>query len=266
MLPRAGSGRRAASRTLIATGAMATTDRMAADAPYHQNPLSRAAKVILGAVCWGWLEARDAACRLAGRTAPGRATVIYYHQVTGDEGRRFTRQMQHLTRSAIPIRADRIDPPPPFSRCVAVTADDAWLSFTVNALPAMLERRIPVTLFALTGDLKRTDASEKHGDRLLGGAELQALPGDLVTIGSHGHSHTPMPQLSEREAVDELQNSRAALRALLGREVSLFSFPYGQYNDGLTELCRQAGYQRVFTGLPYPALREKREFVTGRVR
>jgi hypothetical protein len=52
---------------------------------------------------------------------------------------------------------------------------------------------------------------------------------------------------------------------MLNRDVKLFSSPYGEFNDRVIEGCREAGYLRVFTTVPYLAFSESQEFVTGRV-
>ena len=61
----------------------------------------------------------------------------------------------------------------------------------------------------------------------------------------------------------ELSESRLQLRKILGRDVTLFSFPHGAFDEELIESARAAGYQRVFTILPELALPD--EFAIGRV-
>jgi hypothetical protein len=55
------------------------------------------------------------------------------------------------------------------------------------------------------------------------------------------------------------------LKQLLGRDVQLFSFPYGEFNEHLVELCMSAGYTRAFAHFPKLAFSEPREFLTSRV-
>ncbi len=52
---------------------------------------------------------------------------------------------------------------------------------------------------------------------------------------------------------------------MLGREFTLFAFPYGAFNERLINICKEAGYKRIFTTLPYPAELGPGEFVSGRV-
>jgi hypothetical protein len=71
--------------------------------------------------------------------------------------------------------------------------------------------------------------------------------------------------LDEEGARQELYQSRMKLEALLNRQVTLFSFPFGDFNLKLIQWCREAGYKRVFTGLPIAALHEPASFAMGRV-
>ena len=41
--------------------------------------------------------------------------------------------------------------------------------------------------------------------------------------------------------------SKRVLELYLGREVRYFAFPYGSYNLELVDLCKNAGYSRVFS-------------------
>lgn len=65
--------------------------------------------------------------------------------------------------------------------------------------------------------------------------------------------------------LEELTGSRVKLESLLNQEVKAFALPYGAYNDTVLKSCREAGYERVFTGLPVFAFAQPREFLTGRV-
>jgi peptidoglycan/xylan/chitin deacetylase (PgdA/CDA1 family) len=108
------------------------------------------------------------------------------------------------------------------------------------------------------------DFREYHG-RTITADELRSLPPDLVTIGSHTLTHRTLTDFPESEAQREISLSRAKLEDLLGRKVTLFTFPNGCFNDSLVQLARQAGYERVFSILPVEAFEQPDEFVTGRV-
>ncbi len=81
-------------------------------------------------------------------------------------------------------------------------------------------------------------------------------------------THFPHPKLcnvSEIEARRQIAESRTALEVVLHTPVTLFSFPYGAFDENLVRWCREARYERVFTTLPIPALSDSKEFICGRV-
>src|SRR5579871_2224905 len=120
----------------------------AAMPPFAPNPLLRLVKFLLSMSFWLLRSLVDGLTRVLGSRRPGHATGIYYHQVPREQRDRFARQMDHLLRWAMPIRADEIPQMKPGRRYVMVTADDGWLSFIENALPELESRAIPVTIFA----------------------------------------------------------------------------------------------------------------------
>jgi peptidoglycan/xylan/chitin deacetylase (PgdA/CDA1 family) len=75
-----------------------------------------------------------------------------------------------------------------------------------------------------------------------------------------------LPSIALDEAAREIALSRVRLEEQLHRKILLFSFPFGAFNENLVEICREAGYQSVFTTLPSFAFIKSDEFVTGRVR
>lgn len=229
--------------------------------------LNRVVKLLIAGCYWSGLELWRLSLRRLGCQPPPRVTVIYYHQVRAGERAGFAWQMEHLRRWCKPLPAGHAAPLAG-GRWVAVTADDGWLSFVEHALPEAVCRGIPVTIFIIAGHLN--DAAipppDPDGDRLLSATEVKALSSELVTIGSHTLSHRLMPGLPSAEAWRELTLARPPLQALGGGPVDLFAFPFGECDQHSLELCRQAGYRRVFTGLPAAAMRQPAEFVSGRVR
>jgi len=67
-----------------------------------------------------------------------------------------------------------------------------------------------------------------------------------MLFGSHGLSHQNMVSLSLNEAKDELLKSRETIEKNIGKVISSFSFPFGQYNNKLIELAGRCGYSNCF--------------------
>jgi peptidoglycan/xylan/chitin deacetylase (PgdA/CDA1 family) len=149
---------------------------------------------------------------------------------------------------------------------VAVTFDDGFENFITQALPELEKRNIPATVFVIASGMNREFGSDSYSEKLLSLEQVRSLPTSLVTIGSHTVTHPLLTQLEESEARREIYESRTKLEAMLNRRVTQFSFPFGGFNQKLASICREAGYERIFTTLPSFAFEQGDEFVVGRVR
>jgi peptidoglycan/xylan/chitin deacetylase (PgdA/CDA1 family) len=191
------------------------------------------------------------------RLLPARPklTILYYHAVPDACAAAFDAQMQHLRATANIVGADYVGLLESRRPNVAVTFDDAFRTVRENALPALLRHSIPATVFVPTGWLGRRPGwpMETNGDReevVMTAEEIQALPSDLISIGSHTIDHPRLTTLAEPAAASQLGDSRAALEALMGRRVDTLAFPYGDHDGRVVALAEAAGYRHVFTVAP----------------
>lgn len=179
--------------------------------------------------------------------------------------------MDTLVRLAAPISADNRTPLQPGRTYAAVTFDDGFLNVVENAVPELVARKIPATIFVVPSLLGGNPSWDTLGEdyilkeRLISAAQLRELPADLITVGSHTITHAWLPSVTIAQAREEINESRESLKGILSREIDLFSFPFGGCNDELIGLCQEAGYSRVFTIVPCLAFRDPQEFVTGRI-
>ena len=236
-----------------------------------RDKLPRLVKLVISIGFLLYTSVGNAFRSLMGRKPPASCVVLYYHEVALQHRARFARQMDTLIRHSTPIAAENHQPLVPGQRYAAVTFDDGFLSTIDNAVPELVQRKIPATLFTVAGLLGAAPHWTTFGgdsvdnERVAPVERLRELPPDLITIGSHSMSHPVLPTISEQEARVELSASRAELERLLNRDIKLFSFPYGALNEHLINLCREVGYERVFTIMPKRAFTAPQEFVTGRV-
>ena len=208
--------------------------------------------------------------RAAGGVSAGTCVVLYYHSVSTEHRVRFARQMNALVRWTTPIKLSPCPPMMNGGRYAAVTQDDAYEDFIENALPELRKRNIPATVFVSTELLGKrppwsSGLEDNERERIMSAEQLRELPPELITIGSHTLTHPRLPDLTAEQAKIEISESRRKLERMLNREIKLFSFPFGAFNERLTEWCREAGYEQVFTSQPLLAFSDPHEFVTGRV-
>jgi peptidoglycan/xylan/chitin deacetylase (PgdA/CDA1 family) len=204
--------------------------------------------------------------RLAGRSPTARFVVLYYHEIPQEARHRFARQMRALSRSTTVVPAHTgalLDG----SSCVAITFDDAFRSVRANAVPELLRRGFPATVFVpvdFVGKKPTWDTTDDLSDQVMTCDELRSLP-ELIEIGSHSLSHAHLTRIDEERLREELTTSRRKLAELVSSQVSLLAFPYGEYDDRVVGTCRRAGYERLFAIDPCPADPAGRDFVRGRV-
>jgi peptidoglycan/xylan/chitin deacetylase (PgdA/CDA1 family) len=218
---------------------------------------------------WAWSVIRS----LTGKTMPSRTVVLYYHSVPKEQKIAFARQMDSLIRCSQPQRADAIVSDSTGFHYSVVTFDDGYQNILESALPELEKRGIPATIFVVPGALGVKPNWEDYSggtdsamhEPIMTEEQLRKLPSDLVQIGSHTLTHPMLPQLAELEARTELSVSRARLEQIIGKQVTLFSFPYGSFDDNSIQWCRDEGYERVFTTVPRVGLSGAGEFVAGRV-
>jgi len=238
---------------------------------HKRDTLKRLTKLSVSLLVFSCTSAANAIRRLVGKNPAATCVILGYHAVPPESRGPFARQMDVLLRYAIPVAANQQEPFPSGRHYAAVTFDDGLLCVVENAIPELVQRKIPATLFIVADLLgskpKWTMFGEDYDaqEPIAETSHLRNLPPDLITIGSHTLSHPWLPALTEAEARAELAGSRDRLEILMSREISLFSFPYGAATARLVDLCREAGYARVFTILPTLAFAEPNEYVTGRV-
>lgn len=132
-------------------------------------------------------------------------------------------------------------------RSVVLTFDDGCRCFLDHALPALAERGMTATLFAVAGELGGTNrwdrAAGEREERLLDAEGLRQVAAAGIEIGSHGLCHRDLTAIPDAALADEAAGSRAALEAVLGRPVTTFCYPYGRLDARARAAGAAAGYR-----------------------
>jgi peptidoglycan/xylan/chitin deacetylase (PgdA/CDA1 family) len=138
--------------------------------------------------------------------------------------------------------------PPPSPRSVVITMDDGHESVYTEALPLVEKYRIPVTLFIYPSAISNASYAMTW-------QQLRALKATgLFDIQSHTYWH-PNFKIEKRRMtpaqynkfVDvQLRRSREVLDRKLGIRVSMLAWPFGIYDQKLTQKASEAGYTAAF--------------------
>lgn len=174
-------------------------------------------------------------------SGPG-LTVLLYHRV-GAGGRNidlpasmFREQMASLREAyeVVPLAEGltRVREPGFDGNLVAVTFDDGTIDLHEHALPALVEYRVPATLYACTGPVEERLPFPSWATGVIEAESLrwehlkEMIDTDLVTIGSHTHSHADLDRASPDTIEQELQRSKDLIEQRLQRPCPDFAYPH----------------------------------------
>src|SRR6266513_454275 len=150
-------------------------------------------------------------------------------------------------------------------RCAVITFDDGWKSQYEVAWPIMKKFGYPVTLFIYTegvrgGSLGGGEAItwEQLADMRDNGVDIQAhtathpdlREGHSVTVIEPGGKRTRKKLTGadyEKWVQNEVVGCKELLEQRLGIKTNCFAVPFGNYNEHVKELARNAGYEAMFT-------------------
>ena len=96
-------------------------------------------------------------------------------------------------------------------------------------------------------------------------------PTELSSLGQNSSSaqaclsHCRLSRIPRDIARSEVERSRAVLDATLGQDTRLISFPYGDHDGAVADLCEKAGYEFMYSIEPVPVNPRSLDRVRGRV-
>lgn len=122
---------------------------------------------------------------------------------------------------------------------VRVSFDDGNVSDAAVALPAMQDRGLSGTFFALAGRLD--DPSS------LSASDLQLLRSSGMKIGNHGWSHISWRGMTDGVAHRELVEARTVLAEASAGAVDEAALPLGRYDRKLLNRLKRSDYAAVYS-------------------
>ncbi|PYK10992.1 MAG: hypothetical protein DME61_01970 [Verrucomicrobia bacterium] len=150
-------------------------------------------------------------------------------------------------------------------RCAVISFDDGWKSQYEVAWPIMKKFGYPFTMFIYTEGVRGGSLGgggaitwEQLADMRDNGIDIEAhsathqdlREGHTITLASPGGKKTRTkltgPQY-EQWVQNEVVGSKELLERRLGIKVNCFAVPFGNYNEHVKELARNAGYEAMFT-------------------
>lgn len=226
--------------------------------------LSPARLGALSVYYWSTLPIRWCASAIRSIRHTHPVSILFYHRVADRHPndwtistRRFLAQIEWLSR-----HFDLISLPEAQTRifggngrpAVCITFDDGYADNWDDAIPYLLEHRIPFTYFIATRHVLESlpfphDIERGTPLRPNTIAQIRELAMHGIELGAHSRSHASLSHnLTTAELTDEIVGSKQDLEAIIDRPVRYFAFPYGHpanmTPDGF-RIAYQAGFAAV---------------------
>ena len=220
------------------------------------RPFARGHRFIAAAV--GTILSVTAFCGIGGTQAAAeepvtKASVIMYHRfgegdypstnVTMEQFRAHIEELKsgeyHVASLPEIVAALRDGKPLP-PKTVGLSVDDAYASVFTEAWPLLKEAGFPLTVFVAT------DPVDKGFSRYMSWDQIRKLAEEGVTIGSQTAAHPHMADISSAEVQQELESSNARFEKELGAKPDLFAYPFGEANNKVVDMVREAGFVASF--------------------
>lgn len=166
---------------------------------------------------------------------PG-VTVLIYHRVGAHTPvpvdlptPLFRDQMAELAGRAVSLDAALAilqgTTPPPCEHPVVVTFDDGTADVVEDALPVLVEHRIPALLYVATDFVEQGRDFPDDG-RIASWAQLADATGTgCLELGSHTHTHALLDRLPAEQVAGELDRSIELIGERTGATANHFAYP-----------------------------------------
>ncbi len=135
----------------------------------------------------------------------------------------------------------------PHKRAVALTFDDGYEDFYLNAFPVLEEYGYPATVFVVSDFVGTTNTWDEHSlgirKELMAWDRIRDLSARNVFFGSHTRTHPFLTRIEKERAREEICRSKQIIEDRTGHSVETFCYPYGDCNHAVEEMVREAGYR-----------------------
>jgi peptidoglycan/xylan/chitin deacetylase (PgdA/CDA1 family) len=169
---------------------------------------------------------------------PNQSPLQKYYDVAPES---FIQQMQYLKDSDyVVISLDflasaleqNISLPP---KSVVLTFDDGWRSQYSYAFPVLKKYGFTATFFIYTDAI--------NNGAFLTWDQVRFMSNSGMTIGGHTESHPYLPGIHNTAQLrKEIVGGKRIIEDQIHQMIYLFAYPFGQYNDNIINIVKEAGY------------------------
>lgn len=119
---------------------------------------------------------------------------------------------------------------------VVITIDDGYKDLSKYAYPILVRYNLPATIFLV---------AQKIGNdpEYLTWAQINNMSEQLITVGAHTSNHTYLPSIKDNKVLySEIFDCKKIIESKINRQIKIFSYPTGGFNERIKKLVKDAGY------------------------
>lgn len=201
---------------------------------------------------------------LAGRLREWSGVPILCYHSIDDSGsllsispRLFAAQLEYLREQGyrtMPLKqlCDQLEQGRPLPRkTVVLTFDDGFRNNASTVLPLLHTYGFTATLFLVTGYTGKRIGWTRTADipelEMASWDEVRQMAEGEFDIGAHSVSHPNLCRLSVDEIRREIADSKHEIEDRIGRAVTLFAYPYGEYDSRIQGIVEELGFAGAVT-------------------
>ena len=136
-------------------------------------------------------------------------------------------------------------------RVVVITLDDGYVDNLDAALPILQGFGFSATVYMVSGSIGSFNVwdVERLGIRksLMSVQEMRRWNDAGMEIGAHTRTHPRLTGCTDVELRNEIHGCKVDLEDRLGSAVTQFCYPYGDVDDRVAAVVREAGYEAATT-------------------
>jgi len=134
---------------------------------------------------------------------------------------------------------------------LAITFDDGYLSIYESACPMLKDRGMTAAIYVVVDSLGGINEWDRRAgdqeEKMMSAAQARELAENGFEIGSHTLTHPHLTSLTDEHLSQEIVDSKHKLEDAIGREVTSFSYPYGDYDCRVLNAAVAAGYKKALS-------------------
>lgn len=137
----------------------------------------------------------------------------------------------------------------PKDKYIIITFDDGYKDNFDNAIPLLKKYGFNAYIFMITGVKQNIwdKESETRLFEIMDDEQIRFASKNGIEIGGHTLNHYHLPEIESDIANKEIIDNKNEIEEIIGKEISVFAYPYGEFSEETISLVKDAGYKYAFT-------------------